>query len=96
MNENIIWQYIGDQPRYGKHEHVCHRCGVNYDITGKIIFEGIKGENWEGVHLEFPICTACLFGAAAEAMNQMNEVMLRNEIEQEKRMLELYETLATE
>ena len=91
-NDKIIWDYIGEHPHYGKHKNVCHMCGSICDISGKMIFEGIQGDAWEGTHFEFPICTDCLFQQIGESMSQMNDVMARREIEKEK-MLEKMDSL---
>ncbi len=84
-NSRLIFDFIGDHPEYGKHRYVCHVCGTDCDIAGKISFTGDTGAVWEGEHFEFPICASCFWSELAKAMEHMDSVMVRREIEREKR-----------
>lgn len=90
MNNNksnerrIIFDYIGHHPEYGKHKCVCHVCGTECDISGKVIFEGDQGGIWNGEHFEFPVCATCFYETLAKSMTNMDSAIMQREITREK------------
>jgi len=74
-----------EYPNYGKNKNVCHRCGTIYDITARIVLEGMPDSTWVGERFEFPICTGCFWQEVNESMEKMDAVMLQRQIEEEKR-----------